>query len=105
MSATPRDGTSDAPDAPGLRPAPRTDASPLNWLLLLPVVLALAVPLYDQEDPTLFGIPFFYWFQLAIIPVGVACTTIVYRAGRRGSPARTTAGTPSDGPDARRAER
>ena len=64
-------------------PPPRRDASGWNWLLAVPVVLALAVPLYDTVEPRLLGIPFFYWFQLAVIPVGVACTTAVYRASRR----------------------
>ena len=64
-------------------PPPRRDASPWNWLLVVPVVLALAVPLYDRVEPKLGGIPFFYWFQLAVIPVGGTCTTLVHRAGTR----------------------
>ncbi len=59
------------------------DKTPLNWLLLVPIVICLAVPFYNNNEPTLFGLPFFYWFQLAIIPIGVACTVIVYRAHRR----------------------
>ncbi len=60
-----------------------SDNHHLNWLLLVPIVLALAVPLYNKTDPILFGIPFFYWFQLAIIPIGVACTMAVFLGGRR----------------------
>ncbi len=65
--------------------AGRTDRSPWNWLLLLPVLAVMWPPLYNRQDPELFGIPFFYWYQLAVIPVGVACTALVYRAtsGRR----------------------
>jgi hypothetical protein len=37
------------------------------WLLI-PCILAIAVPLYNMIDPKLFGIPFFFWFQLALIP-------------------------------------
>ena len=35
------------------------------WLLLLliPFVALLWVPFYNRIDPTLFGIPFFYWYQ------------------------------------------
>ena len=35
------------------------------WLLLLliPFVALLWVPFYNRLDPTLFGIPFFYWYQ------------------------------------------
>ena len=42
----------------------------LITLLLAPaVVIPLLVPLYDRTDPELFGFPFFFWFQLALIPV------------------------------------
>jgi Protein of unknown function (DUF3311) len=59
------------------------ERSPITWLLLVPVVLVLWPPLFDRVDPELFGIPFFYWYQLAVIPIGVACTVIVYRATTR----------------------
>ena len=38
-------------------------------LLLVPCVIALWAPLYNMEQPALFGLPFFYWFQLLMIPV------------------------------------
>jgi uncharacterized protein DUF3311 len=62
------------------------DRSPVNWLLLVPMLLVIWPPLFNKVDPKLFGIPFFYWFQLAVIPIGVTCTVLVYRAtaGRRG---------------------
>lgn len=41
-------------------------------LIAVPVVLALAVPLYQRVEPTLAGIPFFYWFQMSIA-VAAAC--------------------------------
>lgn len=67
------------------RPGRRlSDASPLNWLLLVPIVICLAVPFYNRTDPTLFGIPFFYWFQLAVIPIGVSCTLAVFLGRRQG---------------------
>jgi hypothetical protein len=56
------------------------DRSPVNWLLLVPMLLVIWPPLFNKVDPTLFGIPFFYWFQLAVIPIGVTCTLLVYRA-------------------------
>lgn len=40
-------------------------------LLLIPCVLALAVPLYNIDAPRLFGFPFFYWFNLLLVPVSV----------------------------------
>jgi len=45
-------------------------------ILIPPVVIPLWVPLYDKTDPTLWGFPFFYWFQFALI-VGSAILTIV----------------------------
>jgi hypothetical protein len=38
-------------------------------LLAAPCILAVLTPLYNRVDPTLFGIPFFYWLQLLLIPV------------------------------------
>lgn len=63
--------------------ARRSDRSPVNWLLLVPVVLVLWPPLFNSVTPSLFGIPFFYWYQLAVIPIGVLCTAAVYRASLR----------------------
>ena len=62
------------------RRSTRSDSTPLNWLLLLPLLATLYPPLYNREDPRLFDIPFFYWYQLAAIAIGVSCTLIVYRA-------------------------
>lgn len=63
-------------------PPVRTDRSPWNWLLLLPLVVTLYPPLYNRMDPELGGIPFFYWYQLAAISVGVLCTLVVYLKSR-----------------------
>ena len=30
---------------------------------------AEGAPLYNMTEPTLFGIPFFYWFQLVLIAI------------------------------------
>jgi hypothetical protein len=61
----------------------RSDRSPWNWLLLVGIVLPLIVPIYNRVEPTLFGWPFFYWFQLLLVGVGVLTTVAVYRATRR----------------------
>ena len=58
-------------------------SSSARWTLIVvllapAVVLPLPVPLYDSEDPTLLGFPFFFWFQLALIPVAVVLTVIAY---------------------------
>ena len=51
-------------------------------LLLLQYVLALCVPFYNKVEPTLAGVPFFYWYQLLVILIGAALTAIVYFATR-----------------------
>jgi hypothetical protein len=52
---------------------------PVMLLLLVPF-LVLWVPFYNRIEPTLFGFPFFYWFQLAWIFLGMAVTALVYYA-------------------------
>jgi uncharacterized membrane protein YhdT len=52
------------------------------WLLLVPLLGTLVVPLYNHETPRLIGIPFFYWYQMAWIAVSVLCTVLVYRKTR-----------------------
>jgi hypothetical protein len=49
-------------------------------LLLLQFVPALSVPLYNSVEPQFLGIPFFYWFQLALVLVSAAVTGLVYFA-------------------------
>ena len=66
-------------------PATPRRLRPVHLCLLLPYLVLLWVPLYDRIEPALFGIPFFYWFQmlwsflvpLAILPV------YLYRRRRR----------------------
>ena len=59
---------------------PSRGTSRALWILVLvlltpAVVVPLLVPLYDKLDPTLFGFPFFFWFQFALI-VGAAVLTL-----------------------------
>ncbi|MCY7373178.1 MAG: DUF3311 domain-containing protein [Spirochaetaceae bacterium] len=68
--------------AEGTRRAERSDHSSWNWLLLLPLLATLIPPLYNRVDPTLSDIPFFYWYQLAAIGIGVSTTLIVYVKSR-----------------------
>jgi hypothetical protein len=55
------------------------------WYALfgLPYVALLWLPFYAREDPVLWGIPFFYWYQFAWVIVTVAITALVYRVTRR----------------------
>ena len=38
-------------------------------LLLLPFIGTLIPPFYNHASPALFGMPFFYWYQLAWVLV------------------------------------
>jgi hypothetical protein len=51
-------------------------------LLLIPCVIAVWVPLFNSVGPELFGIPFFYWFQLLLVPVSALAIFAADRVGR-----------------------
>jgi uncharacterized protein DUF3311 len=74
-----------APPAEAVSAAKRSDHSPWNWLLLIPIVLPLLTPIYNRDAPRLWGFPAFYWIQMLFIFVGVATTTVVYRMTRKRS--------------------
>ena len=73
---------SGGPVSASARRAERSDHSPWNWLLVLPLVVTLFPPLYNQVDPTLTDIPFFYWYQMVAIAFSVAITLVVYTKTR-----------------------
>jgi Protein of unknown function (DUF3311) len=77
-------------------PAARTDRSPWNWLLVLPIVLPVLTPIYNFDSPRLWGFPAFYWLQFAFILVGVATTSVVYQMTRR--PASASDSAPASAP-------
>lgn len=52
----------------------------LYLLLLVPFVVLCAVPYFNRVEPRLFGLPFFWWFQLMWIPLSAGLTAIVYFA-------------------------
>ncbi|HEV2193709.1 MAG TPA: DUF3311 domain-containing protein [Nitrosopumilaceae archaeon] len=43
----------------------------LALFILIPSTVNLYVPLYNRDVPELFGLPFFYWFQMIWL---VACS-------------------------------
>ena len=64
-------------------PAPRRRPSTALWALiiviLLPaVVVPLWVPLYAKTDPTLWGFPFFFWFQFLLILCSAVLTIVAF---------------------------
>ena len=66
---------------PALAEHPRTTR---GWYLLLvvPLIGTLIPPIYNTKDPTVIGLPFFYWYLLLWVPVSVLCTVVFYRATR-----------------------
>jgi len=56
----------------------------VHLLLLLPYIAMLWIGFYNVSAPTLFGMPFFYWYQLLWIPLGALLVLIVYTVEERG---------------------
>jgi Protein of unknown function (DUF3311) len=52
----------------------------MRILLLLPYIGLLWVPFYNFSEPSLFGFPFFYWYQLAWVPISSLLIWLVYRS-------------------------
>lgn len=63
---------------------PRTTRNRGVWwrvglLLLVPTVMPLLVPLYARNEPSLFGFPFYYWYQFLWIILAATLTTVAFR--------------------------
>jgi hypothetical protein len=48
-------------------------------LVLIPIVALLWVSSYARETPRLWGMPFFYWYQLLWVFLAAGCTYSAYR--------------------------
>jgi hypothetical protein len=55
---------------------------PWYLALLVPFVGTLWVPFFNALEPSLGGVPFFYWYQFLWIGIGAALTGTVYFATR-----------------------
>ncbi|MFI8994484.1 DUF3311 domain-containing protein [Streptomyces sp. NPDC053542] len=51
--------------------------------LLAPFVAMLWVSSYAKVEPTLIGIPFFYWYQMLWVLISTALTMIAYKLVQR----------------------
>ena len=83
--------------------SPRSDRSPWNWLLVIPIVLPLVTPLFNHDSPRLWGFPAFYWLQFMFILVGVVTTSVVYQMTKRRTPASPAAPASPSAPSSREA--
>jgi hypothetical protein len=81
------------------------DKSPRTWLavtvlLLSSIGAALWVPLYARSQPKLGPFPFFYWYQLLLVPVVAIASWLSYLMLRPKVPDTPSAparpGDPSD---------
>ncbi|RNE62492.1 DUF3311 domain-containing protein [Cryobacterium tepidiphilum] len=57
------------------KPAPYVIA---GVLLVIGIIVPLIVPLYARKDPELFGMPFFYWFQILEVFLEAFLLWIIY---------------------------
>jgi Protein of unknown function (DUF3311) len=58
--------------------SPSRHRHPILLLLLLPLVAVLVPEFYNRAGPSIGGMPFFYWYQLAWVAGVAVCTGIVY---------------------------
>jgi hypothetical protein len=76
--------------------SPSRSKSPVAWvvasiLLLVAVIASFWVPIYARSAPKLGDFPFFYWFQLILVPAVAIVSWIAYLLVRSGRPARASA--------------
>ena len=61
----------------------RLHTRPVLWiagvLLALAIVLPLWVPSYARDTPTLWGFPFFYWYQLLWVFICAALVSVAHQ--------------------------
>jgi hypothetical protein len=74
----------DVPTRGPARPGPYVI---VGVLLAIGIVLPLVVPLYARTEPTLIGLPFFYWYQMLWVVLEalllLLCFAILQREDRR----------------------
>ena len=63
---------------------PRRGFHPVYLLLAIPILAGVWPPFYNRIEPQLFGIPFFYWWQIFGIFLTAACIVPVYLWQERG---------------------
>lgn len=51
----------------------------VGLLIAVGVIVPLLIPIYDQAEPTLFGFPFYYWFQFLLVPIVAGLTYLAFR--------------------------
>ncbi|HXD62271.1 MAG TPA: DUF3311 domain-containing protein [Lacisediminihabitans sp.] len=67
--------SSEIPTRGPARPAPYVVS---GVLLAIGIIMPLIVPMYAREDPRLFDIPFFYWYQMLWVFIDALLLWIIY---------------------------
>ena len=69
----------------GLKPSERSKnkGKVWYWLLVVPFMGTLFPSFYASATPTLWGWPFFYWYQFMWVLISAALTGIVYFATKK----------------------
>jgi hypothetical protein len=68
---------------PGRRKAVTPLRAVIGLCLAAPYVAILWVSSYSAQDPTLIGIPFFYWYQMLWVILASGLTGIAYKLWQR----------------------
>ena len=71
---------SDTPTRGPAKPAPYVIA---GILIAIAIIMPLIVPLYAFAEPTLWGLPFFYWYQLLWVFIAAGLLGIAYLIMRK----------------------
>ena len=68
-------------DGESTKPAAKTNGGDRRWrlLLLIPFLGLVWVPFYNVVEPSIYGLPFFYWYQFLWVFITPALTWIVFR--------------------------
>lgn len=51
----------------------------IRILFLIVFIISLWVPAFNRVQPTLFGFPFFYWYQILVVLISSALIWIVFK--------------------------
>ena len=63
----------------GVPPTDKRKMALAGVLLMIPIVVLLWVPHYAKVEPTLFGFPFFFWYQFLWVFICSALTWTAYK--------------------------
>lgn len=83
-------GRLDRPEPPEPPPTDKRKMALAGVLLLIPIVVLMAVPHYTRVEPTLFGFPFFFWYQFLWVFLCSAMTWTAYKLTLSARPPRAT---------------